>query len=80
MALADKAQHFAERLKQAPARVEAAFDRLLAEVDEMEREAVESVTQAEIVVADARAGVRAVKDIVGQLTNGGDSNPTSGAP
>ena len=70
MALKDKAAHFAERLKAAPARVEAAFDALLVEVDDMERNAVEATTRAAAVVADARAGVQAVVDIVNQISNG----------
>lgn len=70
MALRDKAQLFAERLKQVPNEVEAAFDELIAEVDQMKQDATESVSRAKVVVADARAGVQAVQDVVNQLTNG----------
>lgn len=70
MALADKAAHFAERLKSAPAKVEAAFDLLLAKIDAMESDGVEAITAATAVVDDAAAGIKAVKDIVSQLSNG----------
>lgn len=70
MALKDKAAHFAERLKGVPDRIEAGLDALLNEVTAMEADAAETLARGGKVVADARAGIAVVKDIVNQLDNG----------
>lgn len=75
MALGDKAQYLAERLKSMPNNLERLFDEQLTRLDTIEGRGVAMVDTVKTFVDEAEAGVQAAADVVAQLTNGAPADP-----